>query len=206
MAESLIFDIDGTLWDSTELVAEGYNRQLVSEGMEGFVTAGMLRMLFGRTMTEIADRLFPRLEAEARYGLMERCMAQEGAVLRDSPCHIAYPGTVETLTELCRRHRLFLVSNSQKGYPELVVEKLGLQGVITDCLCYGDTGLWKGETLRMLMEKNRITDGVYIGDTQGDLEASRFAGIPFVFCAYGFGKPAEWDGKIEDISQLAHIY
>ena len=32
--ESLIFDIDGTLWDSRALVAEGYNQQLREEGME----------------------------------------------------------------------------------------------------------------------------------------------------------------------------
>ena len=31
--ESIIFDIDGTLWDSRALVAEGYNIQLRSEGM-----------------------------------------------------------------------------------------------------------------------------------------------------------------------------
>ena len=29
--ESLIFDIDGTLWDSRQLVAEGYNLQLQEE-------------------------------------------------------------------------------------------------------------------------------------------------------------------------------
>mgnify|MGYP002510579834 CR=1 FL=1 len=32
--ESLIFDIDGTLWDSRALVAEGYNIQLKAEGLE----------------------------------------------------------------------------------------------------------------------------------------------------------------------------
>ena len=32
--ESLIFDIDGTLWDSRALVAEGYNAQLKREGLE----------------------------------------------------------------------------------------------------------------------------------------------------------------------------
>ena len=31
--ESLIFDIDGTLWDSRAMVAEGYNIQLRAEGL-----------------------------------------------------------------------------------------------------------------------------------------------------------------------------
>ena len=47
--ESLIFDIDGTLWDSRALVAEGYNIQLKKEGLEHLcVTAEDLKPLFGR--------------------------------------------------------------------------------------------------------------------------------------------------------------
>ena len=34
--DSLIFDIDGTLWDSRALVAEGFNLQLRDEGMERY--------------------------------------------------------------------------------------------------------------------------------------------------------------------------
>ena len=57
--ESLIFDIDGTLWDSRALVAEGYNIQLKAEGLEHlFTDAEALRPLFGKVMTEIGDVLF----------------------------------------------------------------------------------------------------------------------------------------------------
>ena len=56
--ESLIFDIDGTLWDSRALVAEGYNLQLRDEGLEHLSTdAETLKGLFGKVMTEIADSL-----------------------------------------------------------------------------------------------------------------------------------------------------
>ena len=56
--ESLIFDIDGTLWDSRALVAEGYNLQLRDEGLDRLcVDAERLRSLFGKVMTAIADAL-----------------------------------------------------------------------------------------------------------------------------------------------------
>ena len=73
--ESLIFDIDGTLWDSRALVAEGYNLQLRDEGLERLcVDAQRLRSLFGKVKTDIADELFPEFPQEVRYSLMTRCM------------------------------------------------------------------------------------------------------------------------------------
>ena len=78
--ESLIFDIDGTLWDSRALVAEGYNIQLEKEGLNHlFVDAETLRPLFGKVMTEIADSIFSSIDPKDRYDLMERCMDTETA-------------------------------------------------------------------------------------------------------------------------------
>ncbi len=204
--ESLIFDIDGTLWNSTGLVAEGYNIQLRAEGLEHLcVTAQDLQRLFGKTMQEIADIMLVSIPAEKRYDLMERCMDTEQEYLHRDPCHIGYPRVLETLTELKKKHRLFIVSNSQSGYPEIVMEKMGLGHLIEGHMCYGDTGLPKGETIRLLMQKHGIGSACYIGDTQTDYEATLAAGIPFIFCAYGFGSPAGWDAKIEEFADLLEL-
>ena len=142
--ESLIFDIDGTLWDSRALVAEGYNQQLHDEGLDDyFVDAQRLRPLFGKVMTAIADELFPHLPPEKRYGLMERCMERENRYLSENECRIGYEGIKETLEYLSQTHRLFIVSNSQQGYPELCIRKLGLEKLISGHLCFGDTGTTK---------------------------------------------------------------
>lgn len=201
--ESLIFDIDGTLWDSRALVAEGYNIQLRREGLEHLcVDAEILRPLFGKVMTEIADAIFPGIPVPERYELMDRCMKTENDYLFASDCRIGYPGVKETLAELAKRHRIFIVSNSQRGYPELCIEKLGLGQYIEGHMCFGDTGTSKGKTIQTLMERHGIENAVYIGDTQGDLEACREAGVPFIFCAYGLGSAESWDGKIDSIDQL----
>ncbi len=205
--ESLIFDIDGTLWNSTGLVAEGYNIQLRSEGYEHLcVTAEDLQSLFGKTMKEIADIMLATVPEDKRYGLMERCMATEQEYLHKDPCHIGYPKVRETLEALKKKqHRLFLVSNSQQGYPEIVISKMGLQGLFEDHLCFGDTGLPKGETIKLLMQRHGIQSACYIGDTQTDYVATQVAGIPFVFCAYGFGSPAAWDAKIDAFEDLLNL-
>ena len=201
--ESLIFDIDGTLWDSRALVAEGYNLQLKDEGLEHlFVNAQQLKALFGKVMTEIADVIFAEIPLPERYALMERCMARENRYLQENPCAIGYPGVKETLIRLAESHRLFIVSNSQRGYPELCIRKLGLGSCITAHLCFGDTGTSKGKTIRALMERYQITSCAYIGDTQGDYEATLEAGIPFIWASYGFGVPEGYGAKIERISDL----
>lgn len=206
--ESIIFDIDGTLWDSRALVAEGYNMQLGEEGLEEyFVTAEDLKSLFGKTMTEIADILFVDFGVPERYELMERCMAREDEYLaKVATIEIAYDGVAETLAKLAENHRLFIVSNSQKGYPDLVIEKLGLEKLIEAHLCYGDTGTDKGTTIRTLMEKHEIKSAAYVGDTQGDYEASVNAGIPFIWAAFGFGVPEGYDEKADSFTDLLNIF
>ena len=201
--ESLIFDIDGTLWDSRALVAEGYNIQLRAEGLAHLcVTADDLKPLFGKVMTQIADVIFAAIPVSQRYALMDRCMATENRYLHDHPCQIGYPGIRETMAELSKKYRLFIVSNSQCGYPELCISKLGLADYIAGHLCFGDTGAEKGETIRQLMETYGIRSAAYVGDTQGDLDATVQAGIPFIFAAYGFGQPERWDAKIEKFEDL----
>ena len=204
--ESLIFDIDGTLWDSRALVAEGYNLQLRDEGLvRCCVDAERLRPLFGKVMTAIADALFPDMPPQVRYPLMERCMARENRYLAQNECRIGYVGIAETIRTLSKTHRLFIVSNSQQGYPELCIQKLGLTQWIEGHLCFGDTGTGKGQTIQALMEKYAITSCAYIGDTQGDYEATLEAGVPFIWAAYGFDTPSGYALKIDTPTDLIKL-
>ena len=204
--ESLIFDIDGTLWDSRAVIAEGYNAQLEKEGLSQLaVNADTFLPLFGKVMTDIADIIFPSVPVPERYALMNRCMDAGDRHLQENPCRIGYPGIRETMEELAKTHRLFIVSNSQKGYPELCMEKLGLTGRIQGHLCFGETGTNKGATIRTLMDRHHITDCAYVGDTQLDYEATQKAGIAFIWASYGFGTPERYDYKIDSFPDLLNL-
>ena len=204
--ESLIFDIDGTLWDTRVLIAEGWNLQLRRENLDHLcVTAQGLTPLFGKVMEEIADILFPSIPCPQRYDLMRRCMETEDQYMKQDPCQVGYPRVRETLESLSKNHRIFIVSNSQSGYPELCIEKLGLTPFISGHLCYGDTGTPKGATIRTLMTRHGITDCIYIGDTQGDYKATVEAGIPFIWASYGFGNPDGYTEKIGSFEELLKL-
>ena len=204
--ESLIFDIDGTLWDSRALVAEGYNIQLKAEGLDHLcVTAEDLKPLCGKVMTEIADVILASIDPKDRYDLMERCMETEIKYLFENECKIGYPGILETLRELAKHYRLFIVSNSQCGYPELCMDKLGLTPYIEGHMCFGDTGTSKGKTIRTLMQKHNIENCAYIGDTQGDYEATVEADVPFIWATYGFGVPEGYADRIDEFAELLNL-
>lgn len=204
--ESIILDIDGTLWDSRTLVAEGYNIQLKEDGLEHLcVTAEELKPLFGKVLEEIADILFVLIPVPERYELMARCMRRENQHMHEDPCDIGYPGIRETVEKLAEKYRLFIVSNSERGYPELCMEKLGLTPYIEGHLCYGDTGTSKGKTIRTLIEKHNIGSCVYVGDTQGDYEATLEAGVPFIWATYGFGTPEGYTAKIGSFEELLNL-
>lgn len=201
--ESLIFDIDGTLWDARGLVAEGYNLQLHREGLDHLaVSVASLKPLFGKVLPEIADILFGEFPPEQRYALVQRCFEAQDRYLHENPCRVGYPGVKETLEKLSQRYRLFIVSNSEQGYPELCMDKMDLGDVISGHLCYGDTHTSKGQTILALMKQYHIENAAYIGDTQGDYEATLEAGLPFIWASYGFGQPEGYAAKIESITDL----
>ena len=55
------------------------------------------------------------------------------------------------------------------------------------------------------MKDHNITSACYIGDTQGDLEATELAGIPFVYCTFGFGNPTHYWKKIDSFEELLEL-
>ena len=200
---ALIFDIDGTLWDCRAISAKGYNEAFIQMGRpDKSVTPEILATLFGRTGEAIADIVFAEYPAEERMDRFHQVLHCEDLALQEDPCQVDFPGVRETLRALQKDYRLFLVSNCDCGYPELMMEKLGLQDVFEGHMCHGDTLLPKGDTILALMERHQITDAVYIGDTEGDEKAARIAGIPFIYAEYGFGKAVSPDAVIKKITDL----
>ena len=57
MNSGVLFDLDGTLWDSVERLTPAWNRVLGEYGVE--VTTPQLRALMGKTAEEFAAALLP---------------------------------------------------------------------------------------------------------------------------------------------------
>ena len=203
--DSIIFDVDGTLWDSRESVAAAWNHALRrNSDLDITLEPESLGKLFGKTMTEIADALFPCMEPAARMALLEKCYEYENLYLEDHP-GILYEGVRETIQALALEYPLYIVSNCQCGYIEVLLKTTGLSSCIRDHLCFGETLTPKSETIRKLAERNRLKAPVYVGDTQGDADSCAAAGIPFIFASYGLGDVPDAGMRIERFSELRDI-
>lgn len=203
--DSIIFDVDGTIWDSTQSVADSWNKAIREHSdLDLTLDPVSLSRVFGKTMTEIADALFPALDTEARMKLLDACYAEENRYLEDHP-GLLYDGVAGRIRNLSLRYPLYIVSNCQCGYIEVMLKTSGLAPYIKDHLCFGETLRPKGETIRMLMEKNGLKSPVYVGDTQGDADACKAAGIPFIFAEYGFGDVPDAATRIQRFSDLEKI-
>ena len=204
--DAIFLDIDGTLWDSTHIVSDAWNEVLHKKTEIGLtVTPELLRTLFGKPLYEIASVILKDFPKEKQIELIDECCQFEHKLLNTRP-GIIFEGVVETIKKLAQKYPVCIVSNCEAGYIELVCKKLGITDYITDSECPGYSGLEKGDNIRLVMERNGYKDIVYVGDTQGDYEATRKAGVPFVFCKYGFGTLDGYEYCVEKFSELLDLF
>lgn len=203
--DGVIFDIDGTLWDSRETVAKAWNRVIVREYPERQeLDMEVLTGLFGKPMDEIAAAVFPELTGKERDRMAELCFMYENELLESEPGSV-YPDVKETLSALAEKVPLFIVSNCQKGYIEVCMKGCGIEPYIRDYLCYGDTLAPKSETLKQLVERNALKHPVYVGDTEGDRQACLQAGVPMIYAAYGLGEVVDAPAVIHAMRELPKL-
>lgn len=205
MKPGIIFDMDGTLWDSSEGVAKSWTEIVNKEyDKERVITAEDIQGVMGRTMDKIADALFAELSKEERMSLLRKCCDYENEYLR---IHggVLYPELEETFKALQDEYDLFIVSNCQAGYIEAFLEHYGFGHYFKDIECYGNNDLPKDENIKKIVERNELTKAVYVGDIQGDFDSTMKAGLPFIHAAYGFGTIAEETVKINTFSELPKV-
>ena len=201
--DSIIFDLDGTLWSSAKAISEAWG--LVLQKHEDIekkeVTEEELYSCMGLPMYDIAAKLFPSLSEDVRNQLMDELCEFENGYL-EKRGGVLYDGLEETLTQLQKNYKLYIVSNCQDGYIEAFLQYSKLGEYFKDFTCPAYTGRLKGENIRIIMERNGLSEAVYVGDTQGDANSCKEAEIPMIYAAYGFGEVEKADASIQSFDEL----
>ncbi len=203
MKKGIIFDLDGTLWDTTERITPAWNTVLKRHNLRQ-ITVKEMQSYMGKTLDVIGKLMIPDLEYEERMKILNECCREEQSYLRTHG-GVLYPDLEITLRKLKEKYNLYIVSNCHTQYIKSFFVAHKLENYFSDNECNGSTGLSKGENIKLIIERNKLDKAIYVGDTQGDLDASDFAGVPFVFAEYGFGNINRKIYEINNISELVSL-
>ncbi|WP_046243891.1 HAD family hydrolase [Hymenobacter terrenus] len=203
--DSVIFDLDGTLWDSSVAITEAFQAAKNSvDYIHDDVTLAQVQAVTGQPYEVVYDRLFPNLPADKFDEYRALCARHELLAAQQHGGQL-YPGLEATLGYLrSRGYRLFIVSNCQLGYVEAFFQNSQLERYFEGHQCFGTKKLPKSENIREVVTQYGLRAPVYVGDTSGDLAAAQAAGVPFIFATYGFGRLSEAEAP-QRISQLADL-
>lgn len=204
--DSIIFDLDGTLWDSSDVIVKAWNKVIDSnKKVRNPVTIKLLQSYMGMQAKQIGNMLFPYLEKTKQIQIINRCceestkrLLKEGGIL--------YLDLGNVLQTLSQRYSLFIVSNCQNGYIEAFLQYHKLGKYFKDIECSGNTGLLKSENIKIIIGKHKLMSSIYVGDTQIDCDAAKIANIPFVFASYGFGKVNSYNYIIKKTTDIIRLF
>lgn len=202
--DGVIFDIDGTLWDAREAVTNAWNGVLKDNGYDIVLDYVELGKLFGKTIREVFDIIFPEMPNAEKERLIPIFYNAQNRYIKDNHPKL-YKGVEEVLEYLNKYYKLYIVTNAPKGYIEALFEATGIGKYFADAMCNGDTGMSKGKTILRLCKNNCIKKPVYIGDTQGDMNECSEAKVPMIYAEYGLGHVENPGFTIADIRELKKI-
>lgn len=200
--DSIIFDLDGTLWNAIEGVCGAWETILSKyPNITKVVTPKEMEVCMGLQINEIGKKLFPDLDEDFQMKLMKEFCKTEQVYLGEHG-GVLFSKLEEILKVLSEKYKLFIVSNCQDGYIQCFFKAHKLDRYFEDFECSGVTGLSKGENNKIIIERNKLKSPIYVGDTKGDAEAAKVAEIPFVYARYGFGDVEEYDYVIDSFEEI----
>ncbi|MCQ4159306.1 phosphoglycolate phosphatase [Roseomonas sp. GC11] len=196
MQRTVIFDLDGTLVDSLPDIQAALNRLMASRQLAPFPRETVARFI-GDGVAVLVRRAF------AAHGRApdETALAD---FMADYEAHASaetrlFPGMAAALDALdAAGWRLAVCTNKPEKAARLLLEDLGLAGRFA-ALGGGDSFPVRKPDPAHVLATLRAAGGeggqaVMVGDHHNDIAAGRGAGLPVVFCAWGYGLPEMADG------------
>ncbi|MDD5159788.1 MAG: HAD family hydrolase [Sulfuricurvum sp.] len=188
MQPIILFDLDGTLIDSTEAILESFHHTLKTHGMQTSVNDEMITSQIGHTLETMFTEVGVKSELidihVATYKLYYREIARQKTVL--------LPGAAEAVREASTFARLGIVTTKTGLYSRELMEHFELMHYFETLIGREHVENPKPHPepiFKALEQMGNPSEHVWmIGDTLLDIEASNRAGIKCVAVTSGYDK------------------
>lgn len=207
MIKTILFDIDGTLLNTTELIYQAFEHSLKTNGHEV-----LSRKQMSSTIGKSLEDCYLDFAPDGDINLLSK--THDEFQLKNPHLAEVFPDTIRTLEKLkSLGFKMAGITNRWKSSGVLSIKYTGLDKYLKFVLYRDDVKKLKPDpepifrALGMLDIKK--DEAVMVGDSEIDVECGKNAGVKTVGVTYGFGgehiRNFSPDFVIDNISELPEI-
>lgn len=186
--DSIIFDLDGTLWDACHAFAIGWSSALkIAKISHENITADTVRSVCGQPLEECLNVILGKNENVDCKSISPIFPKEEKKAVESLGGKL-FEYVHEGLETLSSHYKLFLVSNCQSWYLKSFFKQYDVKKYFIDSDCYGQSKVSKTEMINIIKDRCHLNNSIYIGDTKGDMDSTLKSKIDFGYAEYGFGE------------------
>ncbi len=210
--EALIFDIDGTLYQTEKVALPAFHSLFEELKRQGIFrgespTEEKIVSCFGMTIPELWETLLPDATMEERDRANEQLAQAELDLMKRGRGQL-YPGVQATLRQLHEQGvKLYTASNGEQRYVETVVETTGIAPYFTKLFSAGEYKTKKKEELvERVLDHAGTRSIVMVGDRRSDITAGKANNLLTVGCDFGFAGQNELGDADLIIEQFVDLF
>ncbi len=185
--DCVIFDLDGTLIDSSPGIIAAVNKSLQLLGQDA-LTYAQIKSCIGPPIADTIGQIknYSVQDKEKFYSVFRPIYSSEFLMDLD-----IYPGIEKLLLELRHNHILLgIATNKRVDYAIKLLQNIGLSKYFDSINCMDlDGKLKKRDLVEACIKDLDISPAktVMIGDSENDLNAAITCGTDFIGAGYGYG-------------------
>ncbi len=203
--DSIIFDMDGTLWDPIDVYVAAWNEGLKRSGVDKQMSPDDIKPLMGMEGRKVLDLTLPEFDEQKQQEIYAEINVQRRTMIEKGLGQL-FDKMPDGLAQLSQKYKLFIVSNCPKGILDVFMNRAGINSYITDIMEYGMNNQPKHHNIKILRDRHDLKAPIYVGDTDGDRKQSELAGLPFVFLTCGYGNTDIFDMSFDSFADFSNHF
>lgn len=201
----IIFDMDGTLIDSSFAMTQSVNHVRSSLGLSP-ISQEELEYFINQP-----DQHLPKIFYNtSEYDPSHRALFREHYMETSAKSIALYPDVKEMLAFMSERATLGIATNASDFFARHMVEHLGIESYFDYIVGANNVPEPKPnpQMLELLMEATGSVkeQAVLVGDSIKDEHAAMNADIPFIFAQWGYGKSETATMRAHNIHELIALF